>query len=736
MERLGRFVVRFRVAILIGALAALGLAGAFGGGVAESLSNGGFEDPDSESVQGAAVLAEEFGANTPDLILVITAESGAVDDPAVVEAGLATAAALAAEDGVSEVSSYWSLGAPPSLRSLAGDRALVFASIEGDQGEILNRSGELADEYRGERGIIEIQVGGIGPLFAEVQEVTEADLLRAEAIAFPVTAVLLVIIFGTVVAAALPLAVGAFAIVSTFLILQILTGFTEVSIFALNLTTALGLGLAIDYALFIVSRFREELAAGHPKHEAVVRTVQTAGRTVLFSAGTVAVSLSAMLVFRLAFLRSFGYAGIAVVATAAIGAVIILPALLAVIGHWVDRLRVRRIRRVTPGEGMWHRIATGVMRRPVPVATVAILLLALLGTPFFGIELGSSDDRVLPPGADARSVGDLMRDEFNAFEAAPISVVVQNLPDEGRVGEYAALLSTVDGAARVDAATGTYVEGALVVPPTPAHARFQGDGATYLSVIAEVEPTSPEGEALVGALRSADAPGDVLVTGGAAELVDTKASMFGSLPWALAIIGIVTFLLLFLMFGSVVVPAKAVVLNLLSLSATFGALVWIFQEGHLADVLAFTPTGTLDLSMPILIFSIAFGLSMDYEVFLLSRIKEEYDATGENVGSVALGLERTGRIVTAAALVIAVVFIAFATSGVTFLKMFGIGMTLAVLVDAFIVRATLVPAFMRLAGAANWWAPRWMRPIYERFGIHEHREARLAPEPGPVTIEA
>ncbi|MGH8945889.1 MAG: MMPL family transporter, partial [Acidimicrobiia bacterium] len=255
MERLGRFVVRFRVAILIGALMALGLFGALGGGVAESLSSGGFEDPGSESVRGAEVLAEEFGADTPGVILVITAKSGSIDDPAVVQAGLATAAALADEEGVTEVSSYWSLGSPPSLRSVGGDRALVFASIEGDQAEVLNRSGELAEEYRGDAGIIEIHVGGIGPLFSEVQEVTEADLLRAETIAFPVTAVLLVIIFGTVVAAALPLAVGVFAIVSTFFILQILTGFTEVSIFALNLTTALGLGLAIDYALFIVSRF-------------------------------------------------------------------------------------------------------------------------------------------------------------------------------------------------------------------------------------------------------------------------------------------------------------------------------------------------------------------------------------------------------------------------------------------------------------------------------------------------
>lgn len=740
MQRLGRTAVRFRVAIIIAAVVGFSLAGAVGGGVADSLSNGGFEDPGSESFAAAEYLEEEFGAGAPDVTLLVAAVDGSVDAPDAAAAGAALTAELAGADGVASAVSYWSLGSPPPLRSLDGDLALVFATLEGDQGEVVTRAGELAEEFAGSRGAVEVLAGGVAPFFSEVQETLERDLTRAELIAFPVTAVLLIIIFGTVVAALLPLMIGAFAIVSTFLVLQVLSGITEVSIFSLNLTTGLGLGLAIDYSLFVVSRYREELAGGFTPATAVIRTVQTAGRTVLFSAGTVIVALSSMMVFDLAFLRSMGYAGIAVVALAAIGAVVILPAVLALLGHRVEKLRVRKVRTSTDGEGGWHRMAMIVMRRPWPVATAAIVLLAVLGAPFLGVRLGASDERVLPPGTNARIVGDTIREEFNAYETAPINVVApEGASDPTVVGPYAASLSSLDHVARVDSIAGSYIGGVQVIPPGLASVRFASrDGAgTYLSVIADVAPSSEEGEELIGDLRGADAPFPVLVQGGAAELVDSKASLLGSLPWAIGIIAATTFVLLFLMFGSVVVPLKAVILNLLSLSATFGALVWVFQDGNLSSVLNFTATGSLDITMPILMFSIAFGLSMDYEVFLLSRIKEEHDRTGDNVQSVATGLERTGRIVTAAAILIAVVFVAFGTSDVSFLKMFGVGMTLAVLVDAFIVRATLVPAFMRLAGEANWWAPRWLRRVYARFGIREaaELEARPLATKGPALVE-
>jgi RND superfamily putative drug exporter len=705
--------------VLVATLVFMVLSGVIGGGVADSLSSGGFEDPGAESTIAGDILEEQFGVSDPAVILVVTAPGGSVDDPAVVAEGMALTEALASEEGVTAATSYWTLGRPDALSSFAGDRALIFASVEGDQGEVLETAGGIAEDYRGTIGSLEVLVGGFGPLFAEVQETIESDLARAEAIAFPITAVLLVIIFGSIVAASLPLAIGGLAILGTFLILQILAGMTEVSIFALNLTTALGLGLAIDYSLFVVSRYREELKAGAEPVDAVVTTVRTAGRTVLFSAATVAVSLAAMLIFPLAFLRSFGYAGIAVVVMAGVGAVVVLPALLAVLGRRVDKLRVRKVRENAVEEGRWHRIAIGVMRRPIPFATAALLLLFVLGAPFFGVELGQSDDRMLPESANARVAGDVMRAEFSAFESAPVDVIALGVTDPGQIDSFAATLSTLDGAGRVDAGTGSYIAGMQVVPGGPAHARFVSDAGTFFAVVPAVEPNSPEAESLVAAIRDLEPGFDTLVTGTTAFFADTKASLLGDLPWAIGLIAVVTFVLLFLMFGSVVVPTKALVLNVLSLSATFGALVWVFQEGHLSGLLGFTATGTLEITMPILMFCIAFGLSMDYEVFLLSRIKEEHDLGVANEPSVARGLERTGRIVTAAAVLIAVVFVAFATSGVSIMKMFGIGMALAVLVDAFVVRATLVPAFMRLAGEANWWAPPFLRRVHARFGIRE-----------------
>ncbi len=718
MGFLSRVVVRYRVAVLVTAVAAMLAAGIFGGGVASSLSNGGFTDPDAESVAATDALAAEFGAAPPDMILLVGAPGGSVDDPAVEAEAAALTERLAASDHVTAVSSYWSLGSPAGLRSDTGGAALVFASVEGDEGEVLEHSAELAEEFRGDVGALEVAVGGPGPLFAEIQETIESDLIRAETIAFPVTLALLVVIFGSLVAAFLPLGVGVFAIVGTFFVLQVLTGFTEVSIFALNLTTALGLGLAIDYALFVVSRFREELAGGWDPQEAARRTVLTAGRTVVFSAGTVAVSLAAMLVFPLSFLRSFGYAGIAVVALAGVGAVVVLPALLAVLGHRIEKLRVRKVKATPEGSGVWHRVATTVMRRPIPIATVVIVALVVLGSPFLDVRLAQSDDRVLAPGSAAREVGDALRSDFAAFEAASLDVVAVDADHSDAAG-LATTLSTLTDVARVDGPSGSYIGGAKVAEPGPASMRFLSEDGFYLAVVPSVNPRSEAAEDLVAAVRAVDAPVEFQVAGETAGLVDTKRALFSALPWALVIIATVTFVVLFLMFGSLLVPAKAVVLNLLSLSATFGALVWIFQDGNLAGVLNFTPTGALDLTMPILMFCIAFGLSMDYEVFLLSRIKEEHDAGADNETSVAMGLERTGRIVTAAAVLIAVVFVAFATSSVAMIKMFGLGMTIAVLVDAFLIRATLVPAFMRLAGEANWWAPAWMRRLHDRFGISE-----------------
>jgi RND superfamily putative drug exporter len=737
LERLARFLLRRRWAVLAATLVVVVAAGAFGGSAITRLKSGGFDDPDAESTRAAKVLADEFGTGDPNLVLLVTAKGGRVDDPAVAAAGEALTRRLAAEPDLAQVVSYWATGAP-ALKSTDGSQALVLGRITGDDEGLDERAAALTGAYARDDATLRVQVGGQAQVFREVGEQVESDLARAESIAVPITLLLLVLVFASAVAGALPLAVGGFAIVGTLLVLRVLAEVTDVSIYALNLTTALGLGLAIDYSLFIVSRYREELRAGREPADALVVTMGTAGRTVLFSAATVAVSLLALLVFPLYFLRSFGYAGIAVVALAAIGALVVLPALLAVLGRRVDRLRLpigrRRAAAVAtrePEAGLWHRIATSVMRRPVPIALAVVAFLVLLGTPFLGVRFGLPDDRVLPVGAEGRQVAEAVRANFAADETSALSVVTPGIGDPAAhladIDGYAAALSRLDGVDRVDALTGSYAAGQRLQGPLPTGdaaippeaRRFAAADGTWLSVVPSVEPYSAAGEDLVAAVRHLQAPLGAQVTGPSAQLVDTKASLFGNLPAAGAIIALVTFALLFVMTGSVVIPVKALVLNLLSLTAIYGAMVFIFQDGHLAGVLGFTPTGTIDTSMPVLLFCIAFGLSMDYEVFLLSRIKEEYDRTGDTVTSVAAGLERSGRIVTTAAALLAIVFVAFATSQVSFLKLFGIGTALAILVDATLIRALLVPAFMRLAGRANWWAPAPLRRLHARVGLRE-----------------
>jgi RND superfamily putative drug exporter len=719
--------------VLVGTAVFFLVAAGLGGGVASRLSSGGFEDPSSESSRAGDAIEREFGEQQPDLILLVTSKRGTVDDPEVAAAGSAITARLGSERGVARAISYWDLGSPPPLRSADGRQALVIAALRGDEDAVHDTAEELSPRYSGSRGPVTVRVGGFAEVFRQVNTQVEEDLLRAELLAFPIVLLLTVLVFGSVVAAGLPLLVGILAIVGTFLVLLVLSSLTQVSIFSLNLTTGLGLGLAIDYSLFVVSRYREELRAGRDPHKAVVRTVQTAGKTVAFSAVTVAISLSALLVFPLAFLRSFAYAGIGVSLLAGAVSIVFLPALLAVLGPRVNSLRLWRREPKPVGEGVWHRIAMVVMRRPVPIAIVVIVVLLALGIPFLRIQFGLPDDRVLPPDISSRQVQDDIRTRFSSDEGGALQVVATGIgqPDTrtADVDRYAAELSRLPGAARVDAFTGSYIDGQQIAGPGPLSARFQADDATWLSVVPSVEPYSDAGERLANAVRDTRAPFPVLVTGPSAELVDSNESIFARLPIALGLVALATFVLLFLMFGSIVVPIKALILNVLSLSAVFGALVWIFQDGNFSGVLDFTATGTLPASTPLLLFCIAFGLSMDYEVFLLSRIKEEHDRTGDNTSSVAIGLERTGRIVTAAAVLISVVFLAFATSRVSFIKIFGIGLSIAVLMDAFVIRATLVPAFMRIAGEANWWAPEWMRRIHDRIGISETEEPE--PEPPP-----
>ncbi|MEW2285527.1 MMPL family transporter [Streptomyces sp. NPDC047841] len=708
-----RFVTaRPRLSLLV-ALVLTALAVLAGSGVADRLGSGGWEDPAAESTYATKALERAFPAAEPNLLLLVDAGRASVDDPAVAAGARTLAARLAREPGVTGVGSYWQAppAQAPALRAEDGHEALIAARITGDESAMGRTLDRIAPHYRGTHGPFEVRIGGIVAVRHEMQTVIKEDLTRAELIALPITLVLLVMVFGSAVAALLPLGIGIVAILGTNAVLRGLTAFTDVSVFALNLTTALGLGLAIDYALFIVRRYREELSGGADPLTAVGTTLRTAGRTVLFSALTVAVSLAAMMVFPQYFLRSFAYAGIAVVLLAAAAALILLPAALVLLGHRVNSLDLRRLFRRgraperAEGGTAWARTAGLVMRRAPLFALGTTALLVLLGLPFLGVRFGTADDRQLPSTAESHVVQQHLREGFPGSPGGGLEVLAEGRATDAQYAAYKQRVAALPEVMRVD--------GPLV----------RGDTASF-TVQPAGEAVDGPAQRLVGDLRALDAPFTTKVTGTAAVLVDTKHAIAERLPWAAVFIAVVTLLLVFLLTGSVLIPLQAVVLNALSLTAMFGAVVWVFQDGHLSGPLGFTSPGSIETTLPVLMFCVAFGLSMDYGVFLLSRIKEEYDRTGDHERAVRLGLQRTGGLITAAAVILAVVMVAIGTSRVTNTKMLGLGIALAVLMDAMVVRSLLVPAIMRLTGRATWWAPGWLRRVHDRFGVSEgEREA-------------
>lgn len=713
-EKLSWFVYRSRWLVLAGSVVFVAIAAVSGLAVFDQLKSGGFDDPDSETVRARTVLAEEFDAGSPDLVMLVDPR-GSVDSGTARSAGKTLTEQVGTEPGVAQATSYWTTGSP-ALRSDDGSKALVLVRLTGSEQEVDNAAESIIERYQSRDGMA-IQVGGPAALGATLGGIIGENLALAEAIAIPLTLILLVLVFGSVIAGLMPIVIGMIAILGTFLALYLISFTTDVSVFAINLTTALGLGLAIDYSLLIVSRFREELADGYDTPTAIARTMGTAGRTVAFSALVVAAALAALLIFPLYFLRSFAYGGIAVVLISMLGALLTLPALLAVLGERIGM--PKRDHRRRRDAGLWHRIASVVMRRPVLIGSAVAALLLLLASPLLGVSFGLPDDRYLHDDQPVRVVGDTLREEFTAGGASGLFVVQPNGTAE-QAGELAERISNLPEVDAVETAAGTYADGEQTRPPGPASARFVGDAGAYLEVRSGVEPISPQGEDLVGKIRAVDVRADLLVTGQSADLADAKDSIFSLVPLALGIVAVATFVLLFLMTGSVLIPLQAIALNVLSLGAVFGAMVWIFQDGNGAGLLNFTATGTTDTAIPILVFCIAFGLSMDYEVFLISRISEEFAATGDNTAAVAGGLQRTGRIMTAAAAVLSITFIAFAlTSEVTTIKLFGLAMAIAVLLDATVVRGLLVPAVMRLGGRTNWWAPAWMRRVYQRAGMSE-----------------
>ncbi|WP_046774434.1 MMPL family transporter [Streptomyces scabiei] len=719
-----RFVTaRPRLSLLV-ALVLTALAVVAGSDVADRLGSGGWEDPAAQSTYATKALEREFPDSQPNFLLLVDAGRASVDDPAVAAEGKRLTERLAAEKGVRGVASYWQTGAP-TLRAEDGGEALIAARLTGDETAANKTLDRIAPELRGTHGPVEVRIGGILAVRHEMQTTIQEDLLRAELIALPVTLVLLVMVFGSAVAALLPLGVGIVAILGTNAILRGLTEITDVSVFALNLTTAMGLGLAIDYALFIVRRFREELAGGAGSPTAIATTLRTAGRTVLFSALTVAVSLAAMMVFPQYFLKSFAYAGIAVVLLAAGAALILLPAALILLGDRVNAFDLRKLFRrrkaadtaadATPAKeegAAWGRTAALVMRRAPYFAIATTAGLLLLGLPFLGVKFGTADDRQLPSTAESHVVQQHLREGFPGSPGGGLAVLAEGEATKTEYAGYKQRLADLPDVLRV--------EGPLV----------HGDWA-YFTVQPEGDAVDEGAQRLVDDIRSMDTPFDTSVTGTAAVLVDTKAAIGEGTPWALAFIATVTLILVFLLTGSVLIPLQAVLLNALSLTAMFGALVWVFQDGHLSGLLAFTSPGSIETTLPVLMFCVAFGLSMDYGVFLLSRIKEEYDHSGDHVGSVRYGLQRTGGLITAAAVILAVVMIAIGTSRVTNTKMLGLGIALAVLMDAMVIRSLLVPAVMRLTGRATWWAPASLKKFHARFGLTETDNQPPTPTPPP-----
>jgi putative drug exporter of the RND superfamily len=700
LGRLGATAVRhFRTVLVLAGLLCV-LAAALGGTALDALSGGGYTPTDAPAAHAQQRLTTEFRGGGPNLVIIATADHP-VDstEPELQDR-------IARDPRVDWVNSYWSTG---DLSLLSDDRhsALFLIRLTGDENTMLSAAREVVPEWRHSDPDLQLAVTGEAQIAAEVNDQSSRDLVSAELIGAPIVALLLLLIFRTPLAALLPLVVGAASVAITTAVLALLVQVTDVSLFALNVTTALGFGLAVDYSLFVVTRFREELDRGRTLDDAIVASTALAGRTVLFSALTVAVSIAALLLFPLYFLKSMAYAAIPVILIGATASVTVLPAMLRLVGKHINRWDVLS-RFVGPprseSEG-WRRLANAVMRRPLLTGLPVVVVLVLLAAPFLNVSFGLSDHRVMPASAPAHQAATLMVREFPEASRPTLDVLAPS--DTGLE------LSTRDGIATVIGPEGTYQDGQPIAPGQPT--RVAGN-TSWLTATLTYAADDPRTEQLVHDIRATG----VEVTGGTAMLVDTKDGIVDRLPLALGLIAVTTLVLLFLFTGSVLIPLKAVVVNTLSLTASFGAAVYIFQEGHLRWLVGdFTVTGTLELSTIVFMFCVAFGLSMDYEVFLLSRIREQFLQTGDNTEAVATGLAKTGRLITAAAAVVAAVLIALATSSLTLLKMLGVSLAIAVVVDAVLVRGILVPAFMRLLGTANWWAPKWLRGVHDRVGLRE-----------------
>ena len=698
-EKLGHFLVKRRKGAVILFIVGILVAGTVGSMAFSRLDTAGYSDPNSDSYKVYEYLTDELKLSDPAVVIVVDSGSTDVTDPLVTQKGLALEKKIGQEDGVSKTLSYWSSGGEAIMKSSDGKAAYIL--VYGDEDPFTPQGQELGSyfqkNYDGAYDGLTLYAGGVGVISSAISEKIADDLKVAELISIPLTFILLAFVFGALAASAMPLIVGVAAILGAFFILYLFTLFTNVSIYALNLTTGMGLGLGIDYALLMVNRFREELARGKSVEDSIVSTMGSAGKTVFYSGMTVLVTLLSLTFFPLPFLKSFGYAGVSVVALAVVGAILGLPPILALMGSKIDKGVVRRSAITPKDDGRWAQTARLVMKRPVAAVVLSLVILGIMAAPISNIKFSQGDSRILPADNKVAIATALQAERFPGQTGNPIEIIIRNGSDKlEEINAYAAKLEQVAGI--VD-----------VVEPVTI--------GKDVRVVAyqEMLPRTPESQALIHDVRNVEAPDGTLVGGVAADYTDSQDGIARTLPWALAWIIFSVLVLIFVFTGSIILPIKAVLLNFMSLGATMGVLTWVFIDGNLQWLVgSFTVTGSLDTSIVILIAVMVFGLSMDYELFLLSRIREEHLAGKSNVESVAVGLQRSARIITAAALILAVVFAAFVTSGVTSIKTMGFGVALAVLLDATIVRGLLVPALMRLMGERNWWAPKWM----QRFTLH------------------
>ena len=698
-ENLGRVIVRHRKSAVALFIISVLVSGVIGSLVFSRLDSGGYSNPASESYEVYEYLKNDLKIEDPAIVVVVDAEVVDVTDPTVVQKAATLEAKIAQEPGVERTLSYWSSGGLDSLKSSDGKAAYILIYADGDafSPESQKLGKFFQENYDGSYESLTLYAGGVGVVSHAITKKISDDLKIAEAISIPLTFILLAFVFGALVASAMPLIVGVAAILGAFFILYLFTLFTDVSIYALNLTTGMGLGLGIDYALLMVNRFREELRRGKTVEDSVITTVATAGKTVFYSGLTVLVTLLSLTFFPLPFLKSFGYAGVSVVTIAVIGAIIGLPAILAVIGKKVDKGLIRKSSITPKDDGRWAQTARFVMKRPVAVVVLSLIFIGILTAPIANIKFSQGDARMLPATNKAAIATALQAERFAGRTGEPIEIIIKG--GSSKTEEIATYISKLQVEPGVVA----------VVPP-----EIYGSDVRIIAYHSML-PRTPEAQELIHSIRDLSSVDQTLVGGVAADYTDSQDAISQTLPWAFGWIALSVLILIFIFTGSIILPIKAVILNVLSLAATMGVLTWVFVDGHLQWLVgSFTETGTLDTSIVILIAVVVFGLSMDYELFLLSRIREEHLAGKSNVDSVALGLQRSGRIITAAAAILAFVFAAFITSGVTSIKTMGFGVAFAIILDATIVRGLLVPALMRLMGERNWWAPKWM----QRFTLH------------------